>query len=131
MVSLFIHIYKLIKIFQISCINPLKVPDRQKYFKIHHWFLYYIMFIKFDTCFAHVYGFTTFKTKVTYKNTDYSRHKSRQWPKMQFTRQSLQATLTVYASFVWKQKVVYHSEFWWKVLKHRKTHLQFSFMFVR
>lgn len=36
----------------------------------------FLIFINFIICFAHVYGFTTFKTKFTYKNTDYSKHKS-------------------------------------------------------
>ena len=71
-----LYISSLKSLFPISCINLLKAPDWQKY-QVHRWFLYDILNIyKFLICFAHVYGLTTFKTKITFRITDYSKPKS-------------------------------------------------------
>lgn len=77
----FIQVYQLLNQFQISYINPLKVPDWLKHFHTHSWFLHYTLNIKTDLCFVHLNGSPTSKTNVTYKNTDdYTEaHAVREW----------------------------------------------------
>lgn len=68
---------------QVSGIYSLKGPDLRKHRYTHSWCLHYLLGIStFAISCAHVYGFPTFKTKITYRNTHSSKHTSQQLSRM-------------------------------------------------
>lgn len=78
---------------EVSGTDSLKDPDLRKHRYTHSWCLHYVLGISVSaTSCAHVYGFPTFKTRITYRNTHSSKHTSQQLSRVWVTVQRLQVT---------------------------------------
>ena len=97
--------------------STLEFPGWQKCVHAHSWFLHYMLGI----CSVRFYGFTTFKTEVTYKNTDHSEHGS-QWLSSRGRQQTTQD------ASAWRHSRVSRGA---ADGGAQENHPQFSFMFTR